>query len=137
MIRGVNQVVLTVDDQERAKKFWSETMGFEVVVDAPYGDERWIAVLTPDGHTRLVLSLRRPDESVREAPSEMLPSSNVMFYADDVEATYRELTERGVTFSTPPSKQFFGWWSMFSDQDGTRYALGQRWGNDASPPPRP
>jgi lactoylglutathione lyase len=125
MIRGVNQVVLTVEDQERAKKFWSETMGFEVVEDSAYGDERWIAVLTPDGTTRLVLSKGDP---AREAPGESLPSSNVMFYADDVEATYRELTERGVTFSTPPTKQFFGWWSVFEDSEGTRYALGQRWG---------
>lgn len=127
MIRGVNQVVLDVEDQERAKKFWSETMGFEVVEDSPYGEERWIAVLTPDGHTRLVLSLRG-DQPPREAPAEMLPSSNVMFYADDVEATYRELVERGVIFSTPPTKQFFGWWSVFEDSEGTRFALGQRWG---------
>jgi lactoylglutathione lyase len=128
MIRGVNQVVLTVDDQERARKFWSETMGFEVVEDAPYGDERWIAVLTPDGNTRLVLSLRNPNEPVREAPGSDLPSSNVMFYTDDVEAAYRELTERGVTFTTPPSKQFWGWWSVFEDSEGIRYALGQKWG---------
>jgi len=128
MIRGVNQVVLSVDDQERAKKFWSEQMGFEVVEDSPYGDERWIAVLTPDGHTRLVLGLRKPEDHVQAAPSEMLPSSNVMFYADDVEAAYRELSERGVAFTTPPTKQFFGWWSVFEDSEGTRYALGQKWG---------
>lgn len=134
MIRGVNQVVLTVEDQERAKKFWSESMGFEVVEDSAYGDERWIAVLTPDGNTRLVLSLIDPmQRQKREDPGDMLPHSNVMFYADDVEAAYRELTGRGVTFSTPPSKQFFGWWSVFEDSEGTRYALGQRWGTTAEP----
>jgi predicted enzyme related to lactoylglutathione lyase len=127
MIRGVNQVVLDVEDQERAKKFWSETMGFEVAEDSTYGDERWIAVLTPDGNTRLVLS-KRGDEPARRAPAEELPSSNVMFYADDVEAAHRELTGRGVVFSTPPTKQFFGWWSVFQDTEGTRFALGQRWG---------
>ena len=69
VIRGVHQVVLTVEDQERAKKFWSETMGFEVVEDSAYGDERWIAVLTPDGHTRLVLSKRPAGEpAVRRRP---------------------------------------------------------------------
>jgi lactoylglutathione lyase len=126
MIRGVNQVVLEVDDQERAKKFWSEVMGFEVVEDAPYGEERWIAVLTPDGRTRLVLGKRTAE--AREAPSEALPNSNVMFYADDVEATHRELAARGVSFPMTPSKQFFGWWSVFEDSEGTRYALGQEWG---------
>lgn len=77
MIRGVNQVVLTVDDQERAKKFWSETIGFEVVEDSAYGDERWIAVLTPDGHTRLVLGLRHQDEPVPVAPSEQIGRAHV------------------------------------------------------------
>src|SRR5256885_677181 len=98
-------------------------MGFEVVEDSSYGDERWIAVLTPDGHTRLVLGKRPPDESAREAPADQLPSSNVMFYADDVEAAHRELAERGVRFPTPPSKQFWGWWSIFEDSEGTRFAL--------------
>jgi hypothetical protein len=26
----------------------------------------------------------------------------------------------------PPSEQHFGWWSLFEDNEGTRYALG-RW----------
>jgi hypothetical protein len=33
-----------------------------------------------------------------------------------------------VSFPEPPAQQFFGWWSMFEDPDGTRYALGQKWG---------
>jgi uncharacterized glyoxalase superfamily protein PhnB len=109
-------------------------MGFEVVEDSPYGDERWIAVLTPDGHTRLVLALRPAEVPVHAAPAQM-PNSNVMFYADDVEAAYRELAERGVAFPTTPTKQFFGWWSVFEDSEGTRYALGQRWGTSEAPTP--
>jgi uncharacterized glyoxalase superfamily protein PhnB len=83
-----------------------------------------------------VLSKRSPDQP-RGAQRGELPSSPVFFYADDLEATYRELSAKGVTFPEPPSKQFFGWWSMFEDPDGTRYALGQKWGSDtdaAAPP---
>lgn len=131
MIRGVNQVVLHVEDQERAKRFWVETMGFELAEDSPYGEERWLSIRTPDGATRLVLSKREPGWSpgpVRDG----VPHSPVFFYADDVQATYRELSAKGVKFPEPPSKQFFGWWSMFEDPDGTRYALGQRWGSDSA-----
>lgn len=128
MLRGVNQVVLDVEDQQRAKKFWSEIMGCEVVEDEEYGEERWLAVLTPDGNTRLVLSLRQPGESARPAPADNLPNTNVFFYADDIEQTYKELTERGVRFPAPPNKQFFGWWSMFLDSEGNRFALGEKWG---------
>jgi lactoylglutathione lyase len=127
MIRGVNQVVLHVGDQEQAKAFWVDKLGFTLAEDSPYGEERWLSVVSPDGATKLVLSKREPGwtpQDVRDG----IPHSNVFFYADDVEQTYRELTGKGVDFPEPPSKQFFGWWSMFADPDGTRYALGQRWG---------
>ena len=45
MIRGINQVLLEVEDQDRALSFWTEAMGFELVKDAPYDDgARWIEV---------------------------------------------------------------------------------------------
>ena len=130
MIRGVNQVVLQVSDQEAAKRFWVDTMGCTIAEDSPYGEERWLSVVTPDGATKLVLDKRHPDWTP-PFTRDGIPHSNVFFYADDVEQTYRELTGRGVHFPEPPSKQFFGWWSMFEDPDGTRYALGQRWGTDS------
>jgi catechol 2,3-dioxygenase-like lactoylglutathione lyase family enzyme len=34
MISGVSKVVIEVGDQERAKGFWTETMGFGLVQDA-------------------------------------------------------------------------------------------------------
>jgi hypothetical protein len=32
-------------------------------------------------------------------------------------------SERGVDFAAPPARMHFGWWALFRDQDGTRYAL--------------
>jgi catechol 2,3-dioxygenase-like lactoylglutathione lyase family enzyme len=95
MISAVAKVVVPVLDQDRAKAFWTDSVGFEARRDETFGDERWIEV----------------------AP--------VFFTCDDIQATYRELTERGVAFPLPPSRQHFGWWSLFEDPDGTRYALGQ------------
>ena len=28
-------------------------------------------------------------------------------------------------FPLPPARQHFGWWALFEDNEGTRYALGQ------------
>ena len=36
-----------------------------------------------------------------------------------------DLAAQGVRFSQPPVKMGFGWWALFEDCDGTRYALGQ------------
>ena len=120
MIRGIGQVVFEVDDQDRALAFWTRAMGCELVHDAPYGDERWVEVRTPDGAVTVVLSLRQAD---RPTAPEELPTSNIMFYCDDLPRTYEELVARGVAFPQPPVQQPFGWWSMFQDSEGNRFAL--------------
>ena len=126
MINGVHQVVLYVDDQDKAKAFWTEQVGFEVLQDAAYGEgQRWIEVGTPDKRMRLVLSAKLPGWSMGEMPDGM-PTSNVMFYSDDVERSYQELSARGVTFHTTPVQMNFGWWSVFEDNEGTRYGLSQQ-----------
>ena len=125
MIKGVSQVIVSADDQERAKEFWTTPVGFDVVTDASYGDGgRWIEVSPPDGSPRLVLSRRAPNEPRRDLPDE-LPHSPVCFTCDDINETHRELTDRGVRFPTPPTRMDFGWWAMFEDDEGTRYALTQ------------
>jgi lactoylglutathione lyase len=121
MIDGVTQVVVKVEDQDRAKRFWTEQLGFELAQDTPYGQERWLEVRTPDQAVTLVLELRQGEPPTPPHPS--LPTSNVMFYAQDLQHTYQELTARGVQFPQPPVRQPFGWWSLFQDQEGNRFAL--------------
>jgi lactoylglutathione lyase len=124
LISGISQVSVPVDDQERALRFWSEAVGFEVITDADYRGERWIEVSPPNGSPRLVLEQRPQDQPRPQVPPEM-PHSPVFFTCEDIAETHREMSERGVRFSTPPRKMEFGWWAVFEDEDGTRYALGQ------------
>jgi predicted enzyme related to lactoylglutathione lyase len=123
MISWIGNVIVRGDDQKHAKRFSTTCWGFELRRDESHGDERWIEVRPPDGGP-LLLSPRATDEPRRELPVE-LPHSPVFFTCADVEATYRELSERGVRFSSPPQRMHFGGWSLFEDPDGTRYALGQ------------
>ncbi len=124
MFRGIDKVLFDVEDQERAKQFWTVMMGCDVVQDTPYGDERWLEVRTPDGRGVLVLSPRQ--QPPRASVPDRLPSSPIFFSCNDIERTHRELTERGVVFSQPPVHEQFGWWSMFDDTEGNRFALTQR-----------
>jgi predicted enzyme related to lactoylglutathione lyase len=127
MIRAVEKVIVPVDDQEEAKQFWTQCIGFAVVQDAAYGNERWLEVAPPDRSVSLVLMPRSAD-APRRSVEEHLPHSDVFFTCDDIVRTHAELVERGVRFPAPPAKMPFGWWAMFEDADGTRYALGQREG---------
>ncbi len=130
MITSVRKVIVPVTDQAAALDFWTTKMGFACVRDETYGDERWIEVRPPDQDLLLALSLRRPDEPRREVPDQ-LPHSDLFFDCADIEQTYAELSARGVSFPMPPSRQHFGWWALFEDNEGTRYALGQ-WSDGAA-----
>jgi predicted enzyme related to lactoylglutathione lyase len=134
MISNVSKVVVPVEDPQAALLFWTTTMGFTAVRDDTYGDERWIEVQPPHQNLLLVLSPRRGDEPRRSIP-DSLPHSDLFFNCADIQQTHAELSRRGVRFPLSPSRQHFGWWALFEDNEGTRYALGQ-W-DDHAPTPEP
>ena len=113
------------DDSLRVLRALQLAARFDLTLDQSYGGgQRWIEVAPPTGSPVLVLSRRRSDEPRLEVPDQ-LPHSPIFFNCADIEETYRALVERGVKFTAPPAKMPFGWWSMFEDSEGTRYALGQ------------
>jgi predicted enzyme related to lactoylglutathione lyase len=124
MIKSVAKVIVHVDDQEQAREFWTGQAGFELARDETFGDERWIEVAPPGGGPVLVLTPRAAEQP-RPEVSDMLPHSPVFFTCEDIHATYAEMRDRGVEFPTAPVQQHFGWWALFADPDGTRYALGE------------
>jgi lactoylglutathione lyase len=124
MINSIRKVVLPVDNQEEALKFWTSKVGFTVVRDTPYGEERWIEVEPPEQELAVILSLRSEGQPRIQAP-DGLPDSVLMFDCIDIEQTYAEMAARGVEFPTPPMRMPFGWWALFADNEGTRHALGQ------------
>lgn len=123
MIDSVRSVGIYTGAQDRAKAFWTEKMGFELIQDTPMGEDagaaRWIEVQPPD--RKIILVLFTADV----AKSQIGTFSNVIFTTADIQKTYQELTARGVEFVEPPSEQTWGWWSVFKDPDGNTYGLGQ------------
>lgn len=56
MISGVRSVGIYASDQNQAKSFWTEKMGFDLLQDVPIGEDgRWIEVAPPDRNVILVL----------------------------------------------------------------------------------
>jgi lactoylglutathione lyase len=131
LINSITQIVLEVDDQDRARDFWTDVLGFELAKDESFGDERWVEIRPPEGRPLLVLGQRGAERPRPEARPEH-PSSPVMFGCRNLRATYRELAGRGVRFAQPPVEMHFGWWSMFEDLEGTRYALGEQRDDDST-----
>jgi catechol 2,3-dioxygenase-like lactoylglutathione lyase family enzyme len=124
MLTAVRSVGVYAGDQERSKRFFTETLGFKLLQDTPMGDgpgaPRWIEVAPPDRNVILVLFTPEGDQD------RIGTFSNVLFECDDIQVTHKELAARGVEFTEEPSKQFWGWWAVFKDPDGNTYGLGQR-----------
>lgn len=124
MLSRVRSVGLYVGDQEAAKRFWTDTMGFELVADTPMGPDpdapRWIEVKPPADDTILVLF------TAEEHRDRVGSFSDVLFSCTDIVATCRQLQERGVRLLDGPRKAEWGeWWAVFADPDGNQYGLGQ------------
>jgi predicted enzyme related to lactoylglutathione lyase len=121
MITHVKFVSVPSRDQERALRFWTEQVGFTLLTDQPFGDsQRWIELAVHDSDTRLVLF-------TPEGHEERIGGFfNGAFACDNVEATWRQLSDRGVAFSGPPQSQPWGTFAMFKDPDGNQFVLSSR-----------
>jgi hypothetical protein len=64
VIKGVQKLVVEVENQDRALRFWTDAVGFELAQDVSYGEERWLEVRTPDESTILVLVIRQGEPPV-------------------------------------------------------------------------
>lgn len=121
MISHVKFVSIPTADQNRALAFWTERVGFRLLTDQPFDDrQRWIELRIASSDTRVVLFLFDDEGLKPGAPF------NGAFACDNVEQTYREMTERGVEFMAPPTKQPWGTFATFKDPDGNQFVLSSR-----------
>ena len=104
-------------DQPRALKFWTEVMGFRVETDQAMGSQRWIELSIKDSQTRIVLFTPEGHED------RVGSFFNGSFACDDVEYTYKQMLERGVEFTDPPTKQPWGTFASFKDVEGNSFIL--------------
>jgi predicted enzyme related to lactoylglutathione lyase len=120
MIKGIKFASIPVRDQDRALAFWRDQVGLAVATDQPMGKQRWIELRIPGADTRLVLFT--PDGHENRIGTDQ----NVVFWTDDVEKTWKELSAKGVTFTAPPKKEPWGTYTTFHDPDGNRFVLGTK-----------
>ena len=96
---------ITVDDQERARRFYTEVLGFVVKHDIPMGEFRWLTVTSPEGAEGVELVLEPlgfpPSRAYQQALFEAgIPAT--AFITRDIQAEHRRLLARGVRFRGEP-----------------------------------
>jgi serine phosphatase RsbU (regulator of sigma subunit)/predicted enzyme related to lactoylglutathione lyase len=118
----VQDIVVFVRDLDVSKRFYVELLGFELITEQilPTGI-RWIEVAPPDGSANLAIVEPKPDR-----PEYQLIGGYrwVLFMTEDVHATYKEWSERGVRFSfAPETPGWGGTYTRFEDPDGNAFGL--------------
>jgi lactoylglutathione lyase len=89
-INGVRTIGVPVTDQDRALRFYVETLGFERRLDVPMGGgKRWIEVAPPGA--AVSIALVKAHEGVPAGGE-----TGVRFTTPDADADHAELVARGV-----------------------------------------
>ena len=102
----INMASVLVDDQLKARDFYTEVLGFQLKHDVPLGEHRWITVVSPESPDGTELALE-PDEHPGARPfKDALVADGIpytSFAVDDVHAEYERLKGRGVRFAQEPT----------------------------------
>jgi catechol 2,3-dioxygenase-like lactoylglutathione lyase family enzyme len=118
-IEDVTVVSIPVSDQDRAKAFYVEKLGFELIRDDDaIPGIRWVQVAPKGAKTSLTLVTwfdSMPPGSVQ----------GLVLRSNDLQADYEELTNNGVWFEGPPQKQPWGTETILRDPDGNGLVLQQ------------
>ena len=119
MIAHLKFMSIPVQDQDRALKFYTEKLGFKVATNQEMGPgKRWIELRIETAQTRGVLL------TMEGEGGPIGTRMNCSLACDDVEATYRQLSERGVEFLGPPQKQPWGSFAIMKDSEGNQFVVG-------------
>ncbi len=125
-----------VHDQDEALAFYTEKVGMEVRADVTMpemGDFRWLTVSPPGQEDVSIVLMAIPGPPVFEpetvAQIEALMAkgvgAGVFLTTDDCQASYEELSARGVEFSETPEERPYGIDCGFRDPSGNSIRLTQ------------
>ncbi len=95
-----------VDDQQKALRFYTETLGFQIKHNIPLGEYAWITVVSEEAPEGMELVLEPDDHPAVRPYKRALVEDGIpitSFAVDDVEAEHERLKGRGVRFVQPPT----------------------------------
>ena len=119
---------LLVDDQDKALKFYTNTLGFVKKTEVPLGEHKWLTVVSKEEQDGVELVLepmafepaRVYQKALREAGIPL-----AAFLVDDVEKEFARLTLLGVEFSMKPTQMGPVKITVLSDTCGNNIQLYQ------------
>ena len=134
MVQKLSHVTLFVSNQDQAKDFYVNKLGFEVRTDHTMDNGfRWLTVgakQQPD--VEIVLMEPQPgqllDDEAAQAVRLLLKKGVLgagVLQVDDCRKTYEELKQKGVQFAGAPEERFYGIEAIVKDGVGNWFSMTQ------------
>ena len=118
VVSRVANVMVPVADQDEALRFYTERLGLELRVDAPFGDgERWIEVAPAGAETSIALTPPGPNGTTGNQ------QTGITLATDDIDAYHAQLRKKGVDVDPEISRYGNGVPPMFWFRDPERNVL--------------
>lgn len=131
MVQRLSHATVYVLDQDAAKDFYVNKLGFEVRMDGKMDNGfRWLTV-SPKGQPDLQMILMQVDgpnmqPETAKALRTLLEQGKFgagVLQTNDCRKTYEELKAKGVEFLSPPKEQFYGIEAVLKDNSGNWYSM--------------
>ncbi|RKS76596.1 catechol 2,3-dioxygenase-like lactoylglutathione lyase family enzyme [Actinomadura pelletieri DSM 43383] len=117
-ITHVRLLTVPVSDQDAAKTFYADRLGFEVVTDQSMGPVRWLQVAPKGAQTSVVLADHMPGVTPGSVQGLILETS-------DLDGDCERLREAGVEVDGPQDLPW-GRQATLTDPDGNGLVLAER-----------
>lgn len=122
MINKIGKITLYVNNQEEAKKFWTEKLNFIVKFEQPMGPNmKWLEV-GPSESEFTTFVLYEKKVMMAQNPSANVAHPNILLSTTDIENSYNQMKDKGVEVGQL-MKMPYGSMFSFKDQDGNEYLL--------------
>ena len=103
----VDHMGLPVTDARRSRDWYVANLGFKVEFEVP--ERKTVALQDDAGFTIFLIDADVPRQGMK---------CSLTLQVKDVEATYRDLTARGIAFENAPQRLFWGYGAEVRDPDG-------------------
>jgi len=124
MIQSVSTVYIFVEDQQRAKTFYTEILGMEVRLEMPDsegGTSSWISVAPPGAATEISLMQINPMwDHYHGIAGKVLA---MQFSVKNLAELIRDLKKKGVTVVQEPNSRGWGTDAIIRDSEGNELFL--------------
>ena len=122
-----------IDDYDKALKFYTEVMGFQLKRDMPLGDgARWITVVSPEEPDGVELLLEpNAGYPAMKALKESLVQDGIpytAFQVNDIQSEYERMKSLGVQFTMEPTNMGMTTAAILDDTCGNLIQIYQMMG---------